>query len=333
LNHNFTHIFSAEFIPSTSEMGWNNLYLCTYYISPDEYVELYYNPWQQKFFLKTTTSDSNLCGAISSNLRWLQRRATVKFAVRYSQGAMKLSVADGAGIEHVSSVLIRQGEPLEGFPRIIRTGDHDGAMVMPHILYDSTLYHYALSDQEVNSVFNIPRISDANIVDINDDDNDYVPDEIDNCPNVYNPDQADSDGDGVGNVCDNCPYVYNPDQADSDQDGIGNVCDNCPYVYNPDQTDSDQDGIGNVCDNCPYVYNPDQADYDEDGIGDECECSSRFNLDGVGSVDFGDFFLFAENWLMEGPGLIGDFNEDGKVNLSDLALLSMHWMNICNESD
>jgi len=32
-------------------------------------------------------------------------------------------------------------------------------------------------------------------------------------------------GDGVGDACDNCPGVYNPDQADSDSDGIGNVCD------------------------------------------------------------------------------------------------------------
>jgi sulfite oxidase len=39
-----------------------------------------------------------------------------------------------------------------------------------------------------------------------DDDNDGVPDSLDNCPGVYNPSQADSDGDGIGNACDaNCP--------------------------------------------------------------------------------------------------------------------------------
>ena len=34
-----------------------------------------------------------------------------------------------------------------------------------------------------------------------DQDVDGVPDDIDNCPNTYNPDQADSDGDGIGDVC------------------------------------------------------------------------------------------------------------------------------------
>ena len=34
--------------------------------------------------------------------------------------------------------------------------------------------------------------------------------------------------DGVGDDCDNCPNVYNPDQADTDGDGVGNFCD---YKY------------------------------------------------------------------------------------------------------
>ena len=36
---------------------------------------------------------------------------------------------------------------------------------------------------------------------------------------------ADFDGDGIVNAQDNCPTVFNPDQADSDGDGVGNVCD------------------------------------------------------------------------------------------------------------
>ncbi len=57
-----------------------------------------------------------------------------------------------------------------------------------------------------------------------DQDNDGIPDCMDNCPTIYNPDQADFDGDGVGDVCDNCIWVYNPDQLDLNNDGIGDAC-------------------------------------------------------------------------------------------------------------
>ena len=35
-----------------------------------------------------------------------------------------------------------------------------------------------------------------------DTDGDGIPDNIDNCPTVFNPGQFDTDGDGIGNVCD-----------------------------------------------------------------------------------------------------------------------------------
>jgi hypothetical protein len=49
---------------------------------------------------------------------------------------------------------------------------------------------------------------------------------------------GDLDCDGVSNQLDNCPNTYNPDQEDSDGDGIGDVCDNWPPTANagPDQT-------------------------------------------------------------------------------------------------
>jgi rhodanese-related sulfurtransferase len=42
---------------------------------------------------------------------------------------------------------------------------------------------------------------------------------------------VDSDSDGINDDLDNCPNNYNPSQTDSDNDGIGNACDpNCPNL-------------------------------------------------------------------------------------------------------
>jgi hypothetical protein len=61
-----------------------------------------------------------------------------------------------------------------------------------------------------------------------DSDGDCLPDDADNCPDIYNPLQEDADNDSVGDACDNCPNVYNPFQEDSDGDGVGDACDRCP---------------------------------------------------------------------------------------------------------
>jgi hypothetical protein len=129
-----------------------------------------------------------------------------------------------------------------------------------------------------------------------DADSDSICDDLDNCPETANFDQADWDDDGIGDVCDdsdddgvydlidNCRSTPNGDQADDDQDGLGEACDNCPGFYNPLQEDADLDGIGDICDqdpdgdgydsiddNCPEEYNPDQEDDDQDGVGDLCD--------------------------------------------------------------
>ncbi|MCG3136929.1 MAG: hypothetical protein HJJLKODD_00767 [Phycisphaerae bacterium] len=96
----------------------------------------------------------------------------------------------------------------------------------------------------------------------------------DNCPGVYNRDQADWNTNGVGDACE-----------DSDSDGVRDDLDNCPNIANPGQEDSDQDGIGDACDfpdtdgdgvvdpqdNCPSVPNPGQENQDGDSAGDACE--------------------------------------------------------------
>lgn len=121
-----------------------------------------------------------------------------------------------------------------------------------------------------------------------DNDHDNVSDDVDNCLDFANADQADADHDGLGDGCDYCPAdPYN----DTDGDGVCGSVDNCPALSNVFQEDSDGDGIGDICDLCvgdpendadgdgicgnldlcPGLANVDQRDTDGDGLGDSCD--------------------------------------------------------------
>jgi hypothetical protein len=115
-----------------------------------------------------------------------------------------------------------------------------------------------------------------------DRDSDTVPDDSDNCPDSYNPDQADTYGGARGDACEP------PPPPDRDSDTVPDDSDNCPDAYNPNQTDTYGDAQGDACeppplpdrdsdtvpddsDNCPDTYNPLQLDTYGDTRGDACE--------------------------------------------------------------
>ncbi len=102
-----------------------------------------------------------------------------------------------------------------------------------------------------------------------DSDGDGIANDVDNCPNVFNPirpvdkgKQANADNDANGDACDVCPVDPNTPSCtpvnpnDADHDGVVNASDNCPGVANPTQVDMDNDGKGDACDACPMAANP-----------------------------------------------------------------------------
>ena len=192
----------------------------------------------------------------------------------------------------------------------------------------------------------------ANCAD-DDDDGDGVPDGLDNCPLVHNPDQSDTDGDGFGDVCDFGCWLAAVEVWEEDCDGIPDDVDNCPGFPNPDQTDIDGDGLGDPCDpdddgdgvldpedNCPGTVNAAQEDSDTDGIGDACDPDA----DGDGVPDDVDNCLGVPNPLQADPDGDGLGNEcdtdddgDGEGDATDCDPLDPevnHFaVEVCNGKD
>jgi hypothetical protein len=140
---------------------------------------------------------------------------------------------------------------------------------------------------------------------LDDWDNDTVCNDVDNCPDVYNPRQEDCDGDGTGDACD-------PDIIDPDGDGIDQACDICWTISNTTQQDTNSN-----CPAPPYTSDPKcgdacnvcMADYDNNG---------KTNLTDLGILksEFG-----RTNCRTVPPACRADTNADDKVNLTDLGKL------------
>ncbi len=103
-----------------------------------------------------------------------------------------------------------------------------------------------------------------------DADNDGIPDEVDNCPLDFNPNQADSDGDGVGDACEVC--------EDDDGDGFGFPGDSvCPA------------GSAEDCDDQASLIFPGASEV-YDGVDNDCDgqIDQGLDTDGDGIPNFRD---------------------------------------------
>jgi hypothetical protein len=129
------------------------------------------------------------------------------------------------------------------------------------VLYDDGA---AAAAEQPLTVGDSPGTSDERTLLELDADGDYIPDALDNCPSVQNPDQADSDGDGSGDPC----TVY----QDTDGDTVPDKSDNCPNIATSDFSDRDGDGVGDSCDKSPDGVEPEPEPVPKlDGQGDAGE--------------------------------------------------------------
>ena len=149
---------------------------------------------------------------------------------------------------------------------------------------------------------------DAIALSLSDGDEDGVTNDLDNCQDVANADQADLDQDDKGDVCD----------ADIDGDGVSNA-DETAQGTSLDKADSDGDGVLDGEDALPLDAS-ESSDRDGDGTGDNADAfpddsaeTQDSDSDGVGDVRdaFPDDPNEFEDTDGDGRGDVADPDDDG----------------------
>ena len=147
-----------------------------------------------------------------------------------------------------------------------------------------------------------------------DADGDGHPDDVDNCPNLANPDQADCNGNGIGDACE----IIKDPSLDCNNNGILDVCEpDCNNSGFPD----DCDVLFGISQDCNNNLIPDECEPDCNGnsIPDDCDIlngtSLDANLNGVPD-ECENVANVVINEILAGPppGAAGDANGDGTPN-------------------
>lgn len=120
----------------------------------------------------------------------IKQRLAAAVAVQIS---LQLDIRAPAGADEAGRVMLYASDPIAQFSSLV----HFDPSVTPNALMEPTIDGFLTVDDiklEVALLHDLGWYPDR--------DNDLVPDALDNCLLVANPDQADSDHDGIGDACD-----------------------------------------------------------------------------------------------------------------------------------
>ena len=133
-------------------------------------------------------------------------------------------------------------DPIDGNPAIATSGN--GQDTYPAgkvwVFFNGSWFDSTTIDFVFQTYYEAPNDADA----------DGIADDVDNCPNDANPDQADFDGDGAGDACD----VDDDNDGQLDADEL--ACGSDPLDASSLATDTDADSIPDCVDPGDYVCGP-----------------------------------------------------------------------------
>ena len=190
-----------------------------------------------------------------------------------------------------------------------------------------------------------------------DGDGDGIPDVDDNCPDVFNPDQADGDGDGLGDACDSssdfctaavelCPGTVVGTTVGATNDGASS-CNDFPelnkdvwYSYTP-ATDGTVivDTCGSAINSILSVHTGCPGTMENEIVCDSSNCQNIFGRVSFSAVagqtylirvtawsfSDGEYILTLTGAECDTGGIPGDLDGDGHVGVKDLLILLGDW--------
>ncbi|MCH2146981.1 MAG: hypothetical protein MK073_04105 [Phycisphaerales bacterium] len=209
------------------------------------------------------------------------------------------------------------------------TCDSVGAWFYSDLDFDTQIVEWVVPEDAPESIYYIcdvgfhckgGMVAELVVLDAGgvDSDGDGWDDDVDNCPDVANPDQADCNGNGIGDACES--------YEDCNGNGVPDECD----IANGDADDCNENGVPDMCD----YKNGDLHDDNGNGYPDECETELPFiqlqeiRIDQPGADDDeyfeirGDMSMDLSGvwYLVIGDGSGGSGVIECAIDLSDMAI-------------
>ncbi len=263
------------------------LHLKTYWLGPQDYMELFFDPQGARFKLLPTIAGETSAPLVTQPQHF-QSQAQINFAVRCGADSLSLSIANGQPTESVTAAY--EGALHSGSLQI-RCYDEQRPG-LPHTLFNDVMFDEALFGEQLLAAMNDlvpPLFGDLN------DDGQVDSLDLGQLLSHYGATGAvcyldgDLDGDCDVDLVDLVALsgAYGSTSPDLDADDVINDQDNCPDHWNPDQADCDNDGYGDVCTIAECQGELWCSDYDLDGIPDECEDCNQNGVPDACDVECG----------------------------------------------